>query len=303
MLPAGKTVIQWLSSTELSLILFGLLAAAALPGTLLKSQQGYYTHPLFVSLLAAFGLHLVFCTMRRWRSLAPTTLTVHTGVLVVLGGAILTATGFVATVNIYEGGTSRNVYRWDLKQDAPFAQEIKVRKINTEFHPVPLKIGVMKGAEKHTLKTVKTGEKFDLEGYSVRVDRFDPWQEAAFLTVTRGAATVGTADTAGASTLPAGFPFAFKLVAFQNAVIKRFWVDLQLLENGRPVTEGITEINRPFNWNGMDFFNTRISVDEEKRPYAGIQIVRDPGKYVVYAGMVILSLGTLAAWYRRFFNK
>jgi hypothetical protein len=60
MLPAGKTVIQWLSSTQLSLILFGLLAAAALPGTLLKSQQGYYTHPLFVLLLAAFD-PLVFC--------------------------------------------------------------------------------------------------------------------------------------------------------------------------------------------------------------------------------------------------
>jgi cytochrome c biogenesis protein ResB len=303
MLPAGNKIIKWLSSTELSLILFGLLAAAALPGTLLKSQQGYYHHPLFILLLSAFGLHLVLCTVKRWRSLAPTTLVVHGGVLVVLAGAVITTTGYVATVNIYEGESTKTVYRWDLKKDAPFAQEIRVARIHTDFHPVPLQIGVMQGEKKHSLKTTKTEESFPLDGYTVKVDRFDPWRETAYLTVTKDGAVLGKADTSGASTLPAGFPFSFKLVAFKEAVIKRFWVDLELLENGRTVAAAPTEVNRPFQWHGIDFFNTQISLDEAKRPYAGLQIVRDPGKYIVYAGMTILSLGAVAAWYRRFFKK
>jgi hypothetical protein len=303
MLPAGNKIIKWLSSTELSLILFGLLAAAALPGTLLKSQQGYYHHPLFILLLSAFGLHLVLCTVMRWRSLAPTTLVVHGGVLVVLAGAVLTATGYVATVNIYEGESTKTVYRWDLKKDTPFPQEIRVARIHTDFHPVPLQIGVMAGARKHSLKTTKTGESFPLDDYTIKVDRFDPWQETAYLTVTKDGAVLGKADTSGASTLPAGFPFGFKLVAFKEAVIKRFWVDLELLENGRTVAAAPTEVNRPFQWHGIDFFNTQISLDDAKRPYAGLQIVRDPGKYVVYTGMTILSLGAVAAWYRRFFKK
>jgi hypothetical protein len=300
MLPEGNKVIQWLSSTQLSLILFGLLAAAAIPGTLLKSQREYYNHPVFLILLFAFALHLSLCTAKRWKSLSRTTLIVHAGVLVTLAGAFLTGRGYVATINIYEGESSNSVYRWDLKQDTLFSKEIRVKKINTEFHPVPLQIGVMKGEEKYKLLTVKTGEIFPLDGYSIKAEKFDPWREAVTITVMKGASLIGSADTLGLSSLPAEFPFSFKLVAFQDAVIKRFWVDLDLLENGHVVTSGITEINHPFNWNGLDFFNTEISLDPARRPYAGIQIVNDPGKYVVYSGMFILAAGTIAAWYRRF---
>jgi hypothetical protein len=270
---------------------------------LLKSQREYYNHPVFVLLLLTFALHLAICTFSRWKSLSRSTLVVHAGVLITLAGAVLTGTGYIATINIYEGESSRTVYRWDLKQDTPFSHEIRVKKINTEFYPVPLKIGVMKGEQKHTLKTLTTGEIFNLEGYSVKAERFDPFKENVSLSVMKGSQLVGAADTSGASTLPADFPFTFKLVAFQNAIMKRFWIDLELLENGHVVTSGTTEINRPFNWKGLDFFNTEMSLDQEKRPYAGLQIVHDPGKYVVYAGMFILSLGTVAAWYRRFFKS
>jgi hypothetical protein len=300
MLPEGNKVIQWLSSTQLSLILFGLLAAAAIPGTLLKSQREYYNHPAFQVILFAFALHLALCTARRWKSLSRTTLIVHAGVLITLAGAFLTGTGYVATINIYEGESSNSVYRWDLKKDTPFGHEIRVKKINTEFHPVPLQIGVMKGSEKHALKTVKTGESFPLDNYSVKAEKFDPMREAVTITVMKGTSLIGSADTLGVSSLPPDFPFSFKLVAFQDAVIKRFGVDLELLENGHVVTSGVTEINHPFNWNGLDFFNTEISTDQDKRPFAGIQIVHDPGKYVVYSGMFILAAGTIAAWYRRF---
>lgn len=300
MSPACRTIIEWLSSTRLAIILFGLLAAAAIPGTLLQSQREYYSHPLFVILLLAFALHLTLCTVKRWRTLSPSTLVVHLGVLLTMFGAVITGTGYVATINIYEGESSKTVYRWDLQKDAPFSHEIRVKKINRLFHPVPLKIGIMKGDQKHDLKIVKTGETFPLDGLSVRADSFDPWKEIVFVTVAKGGQTLGSADTAGGSTLPPDFPFSFKLVAFQDAVIKRFWVDLEFLENGHVVKSGATEINAPLHWNGLDFFNTRISLDQDKRPYAGIQIVKDPGKYVVYSGMFILSIGTIAAWYRRF---
>lgn len=296
----GKNRLEWLASTRLSIILFGLLAVAAIPGTLLKSQRGYYHHPAFVLLLTVFALHLALCTWKRWRSLSRSTLLVHGGVLLTLVGVLLTATGYVATINIYEGDSADTVYRWDTGRDTPLGYELYVRKINTEFHPVPLQLGVMKNERKYALKTIKTGESFDLDGYSVLVDRFDPWREAAFVTVRRGAQVVGSADTLGISSFPPDFPYSFKLVAFKEAAIKRFWVDIELLRNGHVVTSGVTEINHPFNWNGLDFFNTEISLDENKRPYAGIQIVRDPGKYTVYAGMFILSVGAVAAWYRRF---
>lgn len=300
MLPPGRKVIEWLSSTQLSIILFGLLATAAIPGTLFKSQREYYSHPLFQLIIIAFTLHLALCTFRRWKSLAPSTLIVHSGVLLTLAGAVMTGMGYVATINIYEGDSSRTVYRWDLKKDTPFSHEIRVKKINKEFHPVPLQIGIMRLDQKYDLKTIKSGESFMVEGYSVQVDSFDPWKEIVSFTISKGSEAIGSADTSGISNLPPDFPFSFKLVAFKDAVIKRFWVDMELLENGYLIQSAVTEINSPFNWRGLDFFNTSISLDPDKRPYAGIQIVRDPGKYVVYTGMFILSVGTIAAWYRRF---
>jgi hypothetical protein len=300
MLPAAKKLLEWLASTRLSVYLFVLLAVASIPGTLLKSQREYYGHPAFLLLITAFALHLAICTCKRWQSLSPSTLVVHGGVLLTLVGTLLTNSGYVATINIYEGESADTVYRWDLKQDTHFAPEIRVKKINTEFHPVPLQIGVMKGEQKYVLKTVKTGETFQLDDYTVKAERFDPWREVVAITVMKGAQLIGSADTLGISTLPADFPFSFKLVAFKDANIKRFWVDLELLENGHVITSGITEINHPFHWNGLDYFNTEISLDQDKRPYAGIQIVRDPGKHTVYAGMFILCAGTIAAWYRRF---
>jgi cytochrome c biogenesis protein ResB len=116
----------------------------------------------------------------------------------------------------------------------------------------------------------------------------------------KGVQLVGSADTLGIANFPEWFPYSFKLVAFKTAAIKRFGVDLELLDNGHVITNGIAEINHPFNWNGVDYFNTGISLDEAKHPYAGIQLVRDPGKYVVYSGMFILCAGTIATWYRRF---
>lgn len=299
MLSAGRTFIDWLSSTRLTIILLGLLVAAAIPGTLLQSQREYYSHPLFVILLLAFALHLTLCTVTRWRTLSFSTLVVHLGILLTMFGAVMTGTGYVATINIYEGESSKTVYRWDLQKDAPFSHEIRVRKINKLFHPTPLQLGIMKGEQKHDLKTLKTGESFQLEAYSVKADSFDPWKDVVSVTVSKGGQSLGSADTAGGSTLPPDFPFSFKLVAFQDAVIKRFWIDLEFLYNGHVVKSGIAEINAPLHWNGLDFFNTQISLDQDKRPYAGIQIVKDPGKYVVYSGMFILSIGTIAAWYRR----
>jgi hypothetical protein len=301
-LPDGKTVVDWLASTRLSLYLFGLLALTAIPGTLAATENwSYYRHPLYQLLLAAFGLHLLFCTLKRYRSLAPSTLMVHAGVLVTLAGAILTATGYVATVNIYEGESTDVVYRWDQHRDVPFGATLKIVKIHRQFYPVPLKIGVLKGEEKHRLVTSSSGEQFDLEGYTVRIEPFDPWEEVVRLTVMKGGTVIGTTDTSDEPPpLPAGLPYRFKLVAFQDAAIKRYWVDLQLLQQGKVVASGVTEVNSPYSWQGLDFFSTSISLDPERRPYAGIQVVRDPGTYVVYTGMFILSLGTIWAWYRRF---
>lgn len=291
-------VYRFLASTEVAVALFLAVALLAIPGTFTENRT-LYSHPAFLCLLGALALNLVLCTVRRFRSISVPVLILHLGVLVVVGGAIARVFGYVATVNVYEGTTVDTVYRWDLKQDAPLGAALTIKRINREYYPVPVQVGVLRGAVKDSLHTLKTGESFAVGPYRVTVDSLEFPAEVLKLSVFQEGRVVGTCDTAGASTLPAGFPYAFKFVAFQNPVLKRLWVDVSLSGNSAPLASGTAEVNAPFVWNGLYFYNTQVDVDKVGMPFAGIQVVRDPGRPFVFAGFVIMGLGAILSCARR----
>ena len=114
---------------------------------------------------------------------------------------------------------------------------------------------------------------------------------------------IGTFNTLSGSTdLPADFPYSFKLVAFKTPRLKRQWVDLILTDASGVVAEGTAEVNGPFQWEGLYFFNTQVDRDPDGVPYAGIQIVQDPGRWLVFSGMVIVAIGAFMATFRRWYG-
>ncbi len=292
-------IAKFLASTELTLALFAAICVVAIPGTL-SGTRTIYSSPLFVCLIALLALNLVVCSIRRWRQVARSTLVIHGGVLLTLAGCIATAFGYVSTVNIYEGTSVDQAYRWDMKRDAPLGMNLAIPRVHLDYYPVPVRVGVLRGTKKIGLFTLRTGEGFDLDGYRIEAATLDPVTLNLQLTVLRQNRLIGTADTSGASTLPADFPYAFKLVAYKNFQLKRMWVDLQLSGYGGPPVSGTAEINGPFVWHGLYFYNTQVSRDEAGRLYAGIQIVRDPGRPLVFCGFAIVSLGAVLAFFRRF---
>lgn len=292
----------FLASTGLAVALFLIICLAAIPGTFLENREVVYRNPLFLALLVMLGINLVLCTVRRFRSVSKPVLVLHCGVLITLAGCIMTSFGFVATINMYEGTTTSQAFRWDLDRDVPLGMDLTLRKINREFYPIPVKVGVLRGAEKVALHTLKTGEGFSLDGYTVKADELKFPGETLQLSVFRNGAPVGSCDTAGASALPAGFPYEFKLVAFMNPVLKRLWVDLALSRQGSAV-QGTAEVNSPFTWEGLYFYNTQVARDDAGRPYAGIQIVRDPGRPYVFVGFAVTCIGAVLCFARRFFRK
>ena len=304
LLPPGlkSRIINGLSSTELAIALFGILTIVAIPGTFTESRA-IYSSPLFVSLLALMALNLICCSMKRWRSLAGSTLVLHGGVLVTLLGCVITSFGYVATVNVYEGTFVDEAFRWDLKRDAPFHMRLWVKQINRQYYPVPVRVGVLQGNEKYGLFTLATGESFELPGYRVSVTDFEPKNLRLVLVVYKGDGIVGTADTSGNSTLPVDFPYAFKLVSYKNPQLKRMWVDLQLSSDDKPPVSGTSEINAPFSWQGLCFYHTQTGTDGNGRSFAGIQIVKDPGRPVVFCGFAIMCLGAVLAFWRRFAQR
>jgi len=289
---------RFLASMELAVVLFLAIAVLAIPGTFTESRA-IYSHPAFLVLLGGLALNLVLCTVRRFRSLSVPVLILHLGVVVVCGGVIARSFGHVATVNVYEGTSVAMVYRWDLEKDVPLGADLTIRRINREYYPIPVKVGVLKGDVKDSLHTLKTGDSFVVGPYRVTAESLALPAEVLTLSVFRDGRPIGTCDTAGRSNLPPDFPYGFRLVAFQTPVIKRLWVDLALSRASVPIAEGTAEVNAPFVWNGLYFYNTQVGTDGMGMSFAGIQVVRDPGRPCVFAGFAIMGLGAVLSGVRR----
>lgn len=283
---------------ELAVVLFLVVAVLAIPGTFTENRA-LYTHPAFLVLLGGLALNLVLCTVRRFRALSVPVLILHLGVLVVCVGVIARAFGHVATVNVYEGTTVDKVYRWDLERDVPLGAELTIRRINREYYPIPVKVGVLRGDVKESLHTLKTGDSFLVGPYRIVADSLQFPSEVLRLSVFRDGRLVGTCDTAGSRSLPADFPYEFRLVAFQDPVLKRLWVDLALSLDSVPVAAGTAEVNAPFIWNGLYFYNTQVGTDKVGMSFAGIQVVRDPGRPCVFTGFAIMGAGVVLVCARR----
>jgi hypothetical protein len=209
----------------------------------------------------------------------------------------------VATVNLYEGTAVDQVYRWDKKMDAPLGAAMFLKKINMEFHPMPVRIGVLKGQNKEKLFELKTGEAFDYNGYRIAVSSPELNSENLKLSVFENGSLIGVFNTlSGLTDLPADFPYSFKLVAFRTPRLKRQWVELVITDQAGAVVSGTSEVNSPFHWNGLYFFNTSTERDSKGIMYAGIQIVRDPGRWLVFSGMVIVAIGAFLATFRRWYG-
>lgn len=292
---------RFLASTELAIALFGTICLFAIPGTFGEDRSMYST-PFFKALLVLLCLNLLLCTVRRWKSLSAPVMILHAGVILTLAGCLLTSFGYVATVNVYEGSTVNKVYRWDLHADAPLGMDLAVKRVHREYFPIPVKVGVLKNNEKNALFTLKTGEGFNLGDYRVVADSLEFPAENLKLSVFQQGRPVGSADTAGASNLPPGFPYAFRLVAFKNPSLKRMWVDLELSMDSRMIAEGISQVNSPFTWEGLCFYHVKTDHDANGMPYAGIQIVKDPGRPLVYLGFAVVGAGAVLSSLRRFYG-
>ncbi len=281
-----------LASKGLALGLFGVLCLILIPWAFTEEINIYFSRISRI-ILGLIGLNLLLCTLQRVKTLPKSILIMHLGAIFTLMGSLIGIFGFVTTVNIYEGTTVDKVYRWDIKEDVPLGMELTVKKINVEYYPIPVKVGVLRGGEKAGLFTLKTGESFDLEGYQIKAETLEFPSESLKLSIFNQGHFIGSFETSGGRDIPSDFPYEFVLVAFRNPSLKRMWVDLRLSEGSEVIAEGTSEVNSPFSWKGLRFHHTQFARDPFGIPFVGIQITKDPGRPFIFFGFGIMGLGSV----------
>jgi hypothetical protein len=285
-------IYSFLTSRELAIGLFGIICLFALTGTFLE-KEGFYSNPLFITMIGLMGLNIFLCTIKRKNALAWPIVILHTGIILTLAGSVVSSFGFVSTVNIYEGTTVDKVYRWDLKKDVSLGMELALKKINMEYYPVPVKVGVLRHGEKVGLFILKTGESFTLDNYEIRVEILELPSENLILNVFDQGYLIGSADTSGERDLPPDFPYDFVLVAYKDPHLKRMWIELALLHGSDVIAEGTSEVNSPFIWKNLRFYHVQTAQDQYGFRYAGIQIRKDPGRLFAFFGFGVIGLGSV----------
>ena len=71
--------------------------------------------------------------------------------------------------------------------------------------------------------------------------------------------------------------------------IKAFRSTVEVIEKGAVVSTRTIAVNSPFSWGGFTFYQTSYNPDD--LTWSALQVVRDPGVPVVYAGFILMMAG------------
>jgi hypothetical protein len=78
---------------------------------------------------------------------------------------------------------------------------------------------------------------------------------------------------------------------------KNYYSELSILEQGKVVEKEMVFVNEPMSYGGYTLYQSNY--DPRNLAYSGIEVVRDPGLWLVYLGMTLMMLGVFQVFYFR----
>ena len=293
---------QWKATAPGRKFTLSLPAGGALP----KVQEG---------LLRAFGRPQALQGQGAWYLLAEKGklsrlgfYCIHFSILVILlGGMIGSFFGLRGYVNIVEGETVDRVFLRNGHQVQPLGFKVKLDQFNVSFYdtgaPRDFKstVTILEGDRKVLTKAIRVNHPLTYRGISFYQSSYgvDSVEKVVLEVVERA--------TGRGFTLSAQTGVRVKIPGTPDALLlNRFIPDLQgmgpafqgvLLEGERPVENLVILQNNPdFIHQRRGRFEFRIREIQPKY-YSGLQVNRDPGVWVVWAGCFLM----MAGFYMTFF--
>jgi hypothetical protein len=299
------------------MVLCLVLAGGGIAGSLLyqgntafgkQSPFNIFRSPVFLVPAGLLVVNIFFCAWKRLGSLpfySPRTWTfagMHLGVILLATGMILDgAFGFLGTKYYYRGVPDSSYFDWRKNREESFPFRVEVVGTETRFHPLNLQVGVKDSAgNKVGLYAVREGVPFDAGKSGIRVTprRFDIETKTLLLDAEfDGRKMGGLSSSAGTPASVSGH--AVSLVAYANPEPSEYVARVRFHPaSGSPVEKEI-RVNRPAAFAGTSYCLVEIGADRYGNPYAGLQMTREPGEPVFWAGALLFALSLVARFLAR----
>lgn len=231
---------------------------------------------------------------------------VHLSLLLIMAGALLGGAGFVGTRQLYVGHAATDYFDWATQADRPLGFTLRLDHFEPVHYPIELRLAVVEadGSRPPLLLTAREGETVDLPrpGLTAQVEKFLPFERVLYLQLYRDGLPLGryqALPAGGKETSPVAFGLTLHPDAFKDPLLKQLHSEVSILEEGQVVKQGVIAVNRPLVHRSVTIYQTAHARDQFGFWYAGFQLSRDPGEPLVWSGCVLLSLGLLTAFLRR----
>ena len=324
-----EKILEKLASNRLTVVLLLLIAALAIIGTVIEQNQDpvkyiqIYGEPVFrllnnlgffdmyhswwfVLLLTLLGINIAACTLERWPQRIAVVIVHLSLFLIFAGGIVGSLYGFRTQINIPVGQASNFAHEFPSMKKIFLPFTIRADDFQVSFYK-----GTQRPQEFKSQLTILEGEK-EIKSQEIRVNHplihrgirifqanygpvDDPLIEMR-LKDRRTNKIVKTYTITGHDEIKVGRE-TYRITGYAQDM-QGFGPAVQLMrmeKGGQPQYIPIFKNYPGFGVQKGDRYQIEL-VNIEEKYFTGLQIVKDPGVNLVWAGCVFLILGTLYAF-------
>lgn len=216
---------------------------------------------------------------------------VHLSPFLIAAGAFTgTQAGFVGTAVITVGTIDERAMNWKMSRDVELPFAVHVKSLKREWYPLTVRMDAV------TSDGITTGELVAAEGERVKVPgtryemallKFDPDARDISYGLYGPEGLLGTYTRKDMQLAPVRVSPKAYLGEVRQAL-----AGLDFYMPGKSQAQTVTiSVNSPAEIEGHRIYLTAWGADDEGKPYVGLQITKDPGQELMWAGSVMLAAG------------
>ncbi len=210
--------------------------------------------------------------------------------LILAGGLWGSLGGFVGTQNVHVGQSTPTVYDWAEEAPTALPWVLHVDDFELRHHPTLLRLSVAGPQGPATEVAARVGARVAVPGtaYAVHLHAFDAAGGDLSFSVEGPGGPWGPLSRATADQSPV----RLTPVAFKDPEVSRAAATVSLRRaDGAVVARQAVAVNHPLVHDGYRIFLTAWGEDAQGFPFAGFQLVRDPGQPLLWTGTFALIVG------------